>query len=254
MSINLAAVDDANRIAKEITERSGGTPDILLLQEVIRRKGAQASVAEELAVKLRLHAAFAAPDAGATNVGVAILSRWPITNKNVKVVPRFYKLVKIRPRLALGVTAHTPHGSIRVWTTHLDTRITVEERLRQLEPILSDADAYRGPSIIGGDLNTLSLNWILHSVPYPTGNAHARAVLQLMQRHGFETPFREDRPTYDRFGLQLDWVYLRGLQATKSGIEPLAFSDHHAVWTEFVRNNSVPKAGLGSSVARSRTY
>jgi endonuclease/exonuclease/phosphatase family metal-dependent hydrolase len=234
MSINLANNDDARRIAGEIRERTGGVPDILLLQEVARRKGSQTSVAEELGNLLGLQAAFAAPKPGPTNIGVAILSRWPITDSKVQTVPRFYRLLKIRPRLAIGVTTHAPSGPIRVWTTHLDTRIRVDERLRQLRPILAEADQHNGPSIIGGDLNTLGLNWVLHTLPYPVGKAHARAVTALMSRHGFETPFTESRPTFDLFGMQLDWVFLRGLDVVTSGIQPLAVSDHHAVWTEFV--------------------
>ena len=234
MSLNLANNSDARRIAAEIKDRTGGVPDILLLQEVAKRNGSSISVAEEVASLLGLHAAFAAPKPGRTSMGVAILSRWPIADKKVHVVPRFYKLLKVRPRLALGVTTHAPPGPIRVWTTHLDTRIRVRERLEQLRPILAEADRYRGPSIIGGDLNTLGLNWVLHAIPYPTGKAHARAVIDLLQRHGFETPFHQSVPTFDLFGMQLDWVFLRELDVVAKGIQPLEVSDHHAIWTEFI--------------------
>ncbi|HYP05332.1 MAG TPA: endonuclease/exonuclease/phosphatase family protein [Bryobacteraceae bacterium] len=234
MSINLANKRDAHKIADEIRSRAGGVPDILLLQEVARERGADKSVAEQVGALLGLQAAFEAPKPGPTTVGVAVLSRWPMSDKTVRVVPRFYRIIKVRPRLALGVTAHAPGGPIRVWTTHLDMRINVQERLRQLRPILADVDAFPGPTIVGGDLNTLRMGWLLHIFPYPTGNAHAHAVTELMRKHGFETPFTERRATFDLFGQQLDWVYLRGLRAVKNGIQPVAFSDHHAVWADFV--------------------
>jgi endonuclease/exonuclease/phosphatase family metal-dependent hydrolase len=233
MSINIANKTDARQIADEIRQRTGGVPDLLLMQEVPKKKGAPTSIAEDIAHLLDLQVVFAAPKPGPTSVGVAILSRWPLSNARSYKVPRFYKLLKFRPRIALAVTAHSPAGPIRIWTTHLDTRINVEERLNQLRPILEDARSHVGPAIIGGDLNTLSMGWLLHSVPYPSGDIHARAVTALMRTYGFETPFKTGQPTFDRFGLQLDWVFLRDLEAGPIGIEPLAFSDHHAIWTEF---------------------
>jgi endonuclease/exonuclease/phosphatase family metal-dependent hydrolase len=252
MSINLANNRDCHRIANELKERAGGVPNILLLQEVGRRRGAEASVAEELAAILGMHVAFAAPEPGPTNIGVAILSRWPLTDMKVHRVPRFYRLLKFRPRLSLAVTTHSPAGSIRVWTTHLDTRINVHERIEQLKSILAETNGFRGPCIIGGDLNTLRLGWLLHAFPYPTGNAHAQAVTELMSQYGFRTPFKEDRPTFDRFRLQLDWVYLRGLAPVGTGIVPLAFSDHHAVWTEFLPETPVAQSHRSEVKQRSR--
>lgn len=242
MSINLANKKDAARIAEEIKRDAGVVPDILLLQEVARLKGSETSVAEQVARILGMHAAFAAPKPGPTSVGVAVLSRWPIEGRAVHRVRRFYRVLKVRPRLALGVTTQSPRGPIRVWTTHLDTRITVKERVAQLRPILAEAASFREPSIIGGDLNTLNLGWVLHAIPYPNGNAHARAVADLMRQHGFDTPFTQHRPTFDHFGMQLDWVYLRGLEAIRSGIAPLAFTDHHAVWAEFLPHASRPQS------------
>lgn len=233
MSINIANHSDAIGIAREIEEGAGGIPDVLLMQEVRRTKGARTSIAEDVGHVLGLQTVFAAPKPGPTSVGVAILSRWPLSDVKTYAVPRFYRLVKVRPRIVLSATAKSPAGPIRIWTTHLDTRITVEERVKQLCPILEEAGSFRGPAIIGGDLNTLSLGWILHSLPYPTGDAHSRAVADLMESHGFKTPFKHRQPTFDRFGMQLDWVFLRDLEAGRTGVEPLNFSDHHAVWTEF---------------------
>jgi endonuclease/exonuclease/phosphatase family metal-dependent hydrolase len=230
LSLNLAGEKDPYRIAREI--RAGtGIPDILLLQEVRKKPGAGESVAEELAAVLGLHAVFGAPKPGPTNIGVAILSRWPLRDQALRKVRRFYRVVKIRPRLAIAATADTPFGPVRIWNTHLDTRINVDERLEQLRPLLAEAAAYKGPCIFGGDFNTVGLRWFLHAVPFP-GPAPAPAINAFMKQHGFRTPFRTGRATFDSWNLQLDWVFVRGLSTGATGIEPLDFSDHHAVWTE----------------------
>ena len=233
LSLNLASRTNENRIYGELLERTRTAPDILLLQEVAKVSGAKASVAENLAKILGYHAVFAAPKPGPTNIGLAIVSRWPLSDQSVRKVRSFYRVLRFRPRIALAATAHAPSGPIRIWTTHLDTRINVKERLEQLKPLLAEAAAFEGPCILGGDLNTNRARWLLHAVPLPAGAIHSRAVTDLMSQHGFHTPFAENQPTFDLFGLQLDWVYLRGLQSGRTGIEPLKFSDHHAIWTEF---------------------
>jgi endonuclease/exonuclease/phosphatase (EEP) superfamily protein YafD len=238
LSLNLANAKDTERIARELRERTDVLPDILLLQEVAKLRASHTSVAEDLARLIGFHVVFATPKPSHTSVGLAILSRWPITDKVVRKVRRFYRVIRVRPRLALAATIAAPDGPIRVWTTHLDTRINIGERLDQLRPLLAELKEFSGPCIFGGDLNTIGLRWLAHTVPFPSGKAHARAVTKLMGQHGFRTPFEEGRPTFDLLGMQLDWIYLRGLRAGATGIEPLRFSDHHAIWTEF----SIPKA------------
>jgi endonuclease/exonuclease/phosphatase family metal-dependent hydrolase len=230
MSLNIAGNTKVDAIAEEIKNKTGGVPDILLLQEA-------PNAAQELGKKLDLHVEFAAPSAGRTNMGIAILSRWPMTDRSDHRVKRFYRVLKVRPRMALGVTVQTPSGPMRVWTTHLDTRISVDERLEQLRPVVAEAAKFDGPAVIGGDFNTLGLSWVLHAIPFPHGDAHARAVEALMKQHGFATPFQDNRPTFDLFGMRLDWIYVRGLESLRTGIQPMAVSDHHAIWTDISATN-----------------
>jgi endonuclease/exonuclease/phosphatase (EEP) superfamily protein YafD len=86
------------------------------------------------------------------------------------------------------------------------------------------------PSLIGGDFNTLHMFWIGHQVPILFGQDQAQAVRARMAAHGFWTPFG-DRVTDPLVLQKLDWIYLRGLQATASGVHPMPFSDHHAIWS-----------------------
>jgi hypothetical protein len=57
-----------------------------------------------------------------------------------------------------------------------------------------------------------------------------------MIERGFSTPFIGRRATFDHLGMQLDWLYTRGLRATGSGIQPMEISDHHAIWAKYARN------------------
>jgi endonuclease/exonuclease/phosphatase (EEP) superfamily protein YafD len=41
--------------------------------------------------------------------------------------------------------------------------------------------------------------------------------------------FRNRRATFDHLGMQLDWIFLRKLGASKADIIPIEFSDHHAL-------------------------
>ncbi|HYP12677.1 MAG TPA: endonuclease/exonuclease/phosphatase family protein, partial [Bryobacteraceae bacterium] len=106
LSLNLAAKTDAKLMAQELRDRLGTMPDILLLQEVSKVPGSDLSVAEQLAKLLDFHAVFDAPKPGPTNIGLAILSRWPLSDKTASQVRSFYKVLRYRPRMALGVTAH----------------------------------------------------------------------------------------------------------------------------------------------------
>ena len=68
-----------------------------------------------------------------------------------------------------------------------------------------------------------------------------------MVDQGFSTPFELRRPTFDHLKMQLDWLFCRRLRPSRSAIQPLAFSDHHAIWAEF---GAVPHLRKGHEAAR----
>ncbi|MDH4065064.1 MAG: hypothetical protein OEW19_11740 [Acidobacteriota bacterium] len=55
-----------------------------------------------------------------------------------------------------------------------------------------------------------------------------------MEGIGFRSVFERGRPTHDTLRMQLDWVFLRGLQALAASIEPVRMSDHHALIVSLV--------------------
>jgi endonuclease/exonuclease/phosphatase family metal-dependent hydrolase len=237
-SLNLDMQTDPGKIARELGRNAElANADVLLLQEVVRRGGNEPSAAEALAKHLGRNVEFASPTDGATLSGIAILSRYRLRDRDVQHLKAHQLRFKTRSRIALAVTADSPLGAIRILNTHLDTRINAADRLEQMQPIIDEALRFTGPRIIGGDLNTNYLYWVGHVFPVIHGQRQGDAVRERMESNGFTTPFAFTGATSDFLGLRLDWVYLNQLEALNAGIQPISFSDHHAIWTRVVRSS-----------------
>lgn len=229
-SLNIAMVDDPELIVSEIESLpSVRDADVLFLQEVVRTNGS--SVAETVAEQLDRQIVFASPDGKATKGGVAIMSRYPLQDARTYKLKPQNLIFRSRSRIALAATIETKFGPVRLVNTHLDTRINPAERLAQLGPALDDASCFFGPAIIGGDFNTNDMQWVSNVVPVPMPGWQGKRVRILMDSRGFQTPFQMRKATFDHFGMQLDWIYAAGLDTVAYGIQPVVFSDHHAIWT-----------------------
>lgn len=232
VSINIAKVADVERIAREIESHPLlRDADVHLLQEVVQE--GETSFATELASRLKRTCVVAANQEGKTDLGLAILSRYPMENRVVRNLKNVHLILRSRKRILLAATVRTPQGPVRLVNVHLDTRINPSERLEQLEPALREAESFDGPSVMGGDFNTNDLQWISHIVPVPQPGWQAGAVRKLMTQRGFETPFQLRHATFDKLKMQLDWVFGRQIKPLRSAIQPLDFSDHHAIWSEW---------------------
>lgn len=234
VSVNLAKVTDIDRMVSELRSHPAlREADVFLLQEVVRKKGTEPSSADLLARRLNLHVAFVSPSGEQTEGGLAIMSRYPLRDVRTRQLQNVNLVFRSRKRVALAATVDSPCGVLRVINAHLDTRINPAERVRQLEPVLEEARSFPGPAIIGGDLNTNDMQWVSHVVPVPYPGWQAAAVRKLMKERGFATPFETRRPTFDHMKMQLDWIFSTGLDPVGSAIQPLDFSDHHAIWAQF---------------------
>jgi endonuclease/exonuclease/phosphatase family metal-dependent hydrolase len=137
-------------------------PDIVGLQEasVGRRRG---DVAERLARRLRMHHvgvtatehALRFPLLGRALVslvgfreGPAILSRFPIVESEVFHLPRCRRWYD--PRMLLSATLRTPHGDLRVYSTHTTRDDCQLDRVRQIVTTRRNGL----PSLLMADLNT----------------------------------------------------------------------------------------------------
>jgi endonuclease/exonuclease/phosphatase family metal-dependent hydrolase len=219
-------------------------PDILALQEADKgtgRAGGQ-HVAAELAAKLNfryVHAAAGIPrgvaprqrewwlnfeeqiavnDPGET--GVALLSRVPV--EDVTRIDLPWHDCRWRPRLALGATIRWHDQDVRLFNVHIDPHGPPGNQHQQTEKVLEYAGRHDGPTVILGDLNSLS-------------SEKAIAIRRLMESRSYTTPFPTRTPTWRGAGFRYhaDWIFMRGLRVIRWGVaKPLNVSDHWPIWVE----------------------
>ncbi len=204
--------------------------DIYLLQEVKEEPGAPC-IANRLGAAYGLHVAYSAEGPGVADRGLAILSRFPLRDIQIRSLKRFDLRFHSRNRFALSATAETPWGPLRLYDVHLDTRLNAADRLAQLEPVVHDSARFGGRRIVAGDFNSNPFYWVEHVLPVPALQSQAVAVDAFMKQQGFRTAIGESATTFDFLGMHLDWIWMAGLRSTGSQVFPLDFSDHHAVWT-----------------------
>lgn len=240
VSLNLAMREDVDQIAAELsTKQLVRDADVVLFQEVIARDGAP-DVGSRLAEAFGLHSVFRPAIALGSHrqMGLAILTRDEPGDLRVLQLKHFDLSFRSRQRIALGVTIETPSGPIRVYNLHLDTRINVADRIEQLSAVIDELDTDDTPVIIGGDFNSNDNWWLFHTIPLPVAWYQREGLLRYMRSRGFSSAIPGWAATHDAFGMQLDWIFLRGLEARWSFIKPMALSDHHALVASIIRPGS----------------
>lgn len=156
-----AGVDNLERVAAIV--RTTGA-DIVLLQEVDRGTTRSAGVdhAAELARLTGFQMAFGKSlDYQGGEYGIAILSRWPITEQSTLDLPVDPPQERAggshEPRAALKVAISAPGGPITVLNTHLDASREDRWRRQEVARLLAIASGIRSrdtPLLLGGDLNS----------------------------------------------------------------------------------------------------
>jgi endonuclease/exonuclease/phosphatase family metal-dependent hydrolase len=207
-----------------------GGAAILGLQEVDRHKkrSGNSNTIKIIANELGLHYAWAAPPAAKSGdeeeTGVAILSVYPLSDLRRILLP--HEGPNRRRRVALGATVEIDKRQFRVYSAHAETRLKFDKKLEQFKAILQDLAQYPKdmPAIVMGDLNT-----------WETGAG--RKTIKLFADAGLKTPFGNE-PTFKQrvlfvpIALELDWIWLRGLEAASFGVDrTVEVSDHWPLWT-----------------------
>jgi endonuclease/exonuclease/phosphatase family metal-dependent hydrolase len=208
--------------------------DILLLQEVGHLSMDGEAFVATLADRLALHSSYGAATllGNAYTQGLAIVSRYPLTD--IRVYPLAYHRLRFRSRcrIALAATVTTTYGPVRVVNVHLDTRINSKDRVAQVAPLLQALDGVDIPQIIGGDFNTMNVRWLQTMWPLPYLQRQSAAVQASLAAEGFDTPLRGGRPTFKFLGfpLRLDWIYLKRLEPLDWSVDDIRLTDHRGVW------------------------
>jgi endonuclease/exonuclease/phosphatase family metal-dependent hydrolase len=232
LSLNLHGVRDSHAILTALREADGlERADVMLFQEVVRPSQARGSAVDDLARALGMHIAFASgfDHRNREQEGLAVLSRYPILESRVIPLQHNELFWKSRRRVALAVTLQTPAGPLRVYNLHLDTRVNLKARLTQLRPVAEEAAVAPGPVLVGGDLNTNPYRWVGHTLPILVAPDQGAGVLRYMKGLGYDSVFPRKTATSRWFGMQLDWIFVRHLDAGPAAVQPMFFSDHHAL-------------------------
>lgn len=233
VSLNLHEVEDNNLILGNLRQAGDlDRVDLMLLQEVIRSARDKPGVADRMAQSLGMHIFFAPSFVwrkGSVQ-GLAILSRYPILEPHVIPLPQFNLRWKSRHRIALAAVVETPAGRIHVYDVHLDTRLNLNQRLKQLRPVVAEASGARGAVLVGGDFNTNPFGWFQHTIPLLLGAHQPVGVQQYLARSGFESAFPRGTVTSRWLWMQLDWIFVRDLRVRSVSNRATGFSDHHAIY------------------------
>jgi endonuclease/exonuclease/phosphatase family metal-dependent hydrolase len=167
---------------------------------------------------------IAPTDTGDT--GIALLSRLPLKAAERVALP--WTECAWRPRLALSATIQAGTVGLHLFNLHIDPHAAIEEQLAQHEAVLARAAQMKGPVILLGDFNTLSKRSCIE-------------MRRLLESHGYSTPFRMGVKTWHAglIRLQTDWIFTRGIEATRWGVaRGLGVSDHWPAWVEVDLNTA----------------
>jgi endonuclease/exonuclease/phosphatase family metal-dependent hydrolase len=206
-----------------------GNGTVLGLQEVDRAKkrSGKENNARLLAEELNMHYAWAAPPVskagGEEETGVALLSAFPLKDVRRLVLP--HPGPGKRRRAAIGATIEIGKTRFRIYSVHSETRITTGKKIEQMKAVLNDLAQFpKGmPAIILGDLNTWE----------PGAGDDTK---RLFKNADFHTPF-DGASTFCRrlllfdLKLKLDWMWFRGFESSRHGIDrEIDISDHWPLW------------------------
>ena len=219
--------DDLQQLIKLLREDPEiGGAQIIGLQEVDRNRKRTGNVntARQLAEALGMRYAWAAPPDtdkdGEEETGVVILSTFPLSD--VERIVLEGEGPDGRRRVAVGATLSVGRAQLRVYSVHAETRMPVGKKVGHWRSVLEDLKRFpeaRGVIVLG-DFNTVK-------------GKDVKAARKLFAEAGFNTPFPDDRKTWKTliFKLKLDWLWLRGLDATSFGIDKsVGLSDHWPLW------------------------
>ena len=195
-------------------------PDIVLIQEVdgegvewIAREGKFNFVYFPASVHGKHNKDF----------GNAILSRWPILNERKIILPH-EKPISKQLRIAAAATVVIDSTEVLAYSVHTETAwMGIDERMAQVDSVISSVPADFEYIVIGGDFNTVSSSTI-------------KKVRERFEAAGFVHATREAGYTAEEgpFGLlefELDHIFVKGFEVLSAGTgDKTDVSDHLPIW------------------------
>ena len=233
VTFNVNGASTGSRLMKALESHEQlRAADVVMLQEIETTEVSHGP--RELAERLGFDVAYAIARRGTFGThGIAIFSRQPLHDIEVLPLPRFNLGYRSRRRIAVSAAIEVNGATLRLFNVHLDTRLTLNERIRQMEPVVRRATS-AARAVVGGDFNTIrAIPWLLPWLPIPLRWwSQADAFEEFMQRQGLKKAL----PSVGRtgpMGMELDALYHVGLQGTSYGTAAFpALSDHLALWAD----------------------
>lgn len=231
-------------------DRAVRDADLIVLQEVPRWDN-KCSAACGAGSMLGYYAVYAPTHHHeGKDIGTAVLSKSPITSARIIELPWNDVRFNAGRRASLVVTLQQAGRPITVYAVHLENRLSVKDRKRQMTPILEDAKRQQTPVIIAGDFNTNPFHWVSHWLPVPTASNQANKLEALVRSYGFDTPVRESGATHRYIGMRLDAIYTRGFDTKRFGTAHANdVSDHLALWATMTPKETATPAPAGARMA-----
>jgi endonuclease/exonuclease/phosphatase family metal-dependent hydrolase len=238
-SWNLHWVGDPQQLLANLASSSKiAGADVILVQESAHWPGEPVSRTAQLAEALAMtwaHDPVALLPNGVMQ-GNAIISRLPLEQVAVKRLPHVEQPYRGQPRRALAADVVLGDARLRVVNVHLDIRLSITDRIRQLDPVASDLDER---AVVGGDFNTAPWQWIEGVVPVTSTQAvvgldQARIVDDFMASRRYASAISADTTTFPLPGvaMRLDNLYPRALAILDAGVEHVRGSDHWPIWVD----------------------
>lgn len=144
---------DIEAIIRTIKEQD---PDLVALQEIDENTGrsGEGNQAEMIAKKLEMNVLFGkAIDFDGGSYGVAILSKYPLSEEKVHQLPTSPE-TNGEPRVFVSAKIKLPNGKfLRFGCTHLDAQKKNTNRILQIREITKISSQEKLPMIIAGDFN-----------------------------------------------------------------------------------------------------
>ena len=238
-SWNVHKVPDAGEVADRLKLPSEiQRADVILMQEssayADESMSRTAQIAEALGMTWAHQPVRDLGDGGVQ--GNAILSRFPLESVKVKTLPYIEQPFHPQPRGAIAADVVVGERRVRVVSVHLDVRISITDRVRQLDPAVIYL-AYR--AVRGGDFNTAPWTWVEALVPLTSSEAvigmkQAALLDDYMKSRRFAGNIPVETSTFQApgIGMRLDNLYSRTVPVIASGVEHLDGSDHWPIWVD----------------------
>ena len=238
---NLHTAPDPDDLATQIlASQEIVSADVIFTQEIEAHPNETGSRAQRLADALGMTWVYApARVEGDGTHGIAILSRYPLDAVETRALPFVERPISDVHRIALGADVLLGTERVHVVDVHLDTRLSAQDRVRQMHAAVNDAGE---DMIVGGDLNSQPWPWIDGVVPITStdaaiGQTHARILDDYMAQNRFAGAVAPDTGTMriPVFSMRLDNLYARDFSIAASGVEHVDGSDHWPVWFDVTR-------------------